>query len=155
MFEWKITPDTLVTLAGFLLVAWQMRDGNRQRKIESQIQLQAVNRELLTLGFSNPELFKVLEDAEDVDPKIETYYLQLWLNQFCLFDALSRSGGFKRDVRDSLEIDFRDMMQMNNMRRLWKKCGKFYPASFQESVNDILNEAGHKTPKPAMKRLRS
>ena len=143
MLELKVTLDNLLTFVGLLFVAWQMRDGNRQRKLESQIRLQDVNRELVSLGFSKPELFEVLKDGKNVDPNAELYYLQLWLNQFCLFDALSRNGGFKRDVRESLDVDFRDMMGMENMRRHWKKFGKFYPASFQRSVNDILDEAGH------------
>jgi hypothetical protein len=144
MFELKVTLDNLLTFAGLLFVAWQMRDANKQSKLESQIRLQDVNRELVSLGFSRPELFEVLKDGKNVDPNAELYYLQLWLNQFCLFDALSKSGNLKPDVRESLEVDFRDMMGMENMRRHWKKFGKFYPASFQELVNDILNEAGYK-----------
>jgi hypothetical protein len=133
----------LISLWGFLVVIIQLRDSNRQTKLNSQIRLLDVNRELISLGFSKPELFKVLNDGKNVDPDIETFYLQLWLNQFCIFEALSKSAGFERDVRDSLEVDFRDMMGMENMRRHWRKFGKFYPASFQEVVNQILNEAGY------------
>ena len=92
MFELKVTLDNLLTFAGLLFVAWQMRDANKQSKLESQIRLQDVNRELVSLGFSRPELFEVLKDGKNVDPNAELYYLQLWLNQFCMFDALSRSA---------------------------------------------------------------
>ena len=143
MFELKVTLDNLLTFVGLIFVAWQIREATKQSKLESQIRLQDVNRELISLGFSKPELFEVLKDGKNVDPNAELYYLQLWLNQFCMFDALSKSGNLKPDVRESLEIDFRDMMGMENMRRYWKKFGKFYPASFQELVNNILNEAGY------------
>jgi hypothetical protein len=143
MFELKVTLDNLLTFVGLIFVAWQIREATKQSKLESQIRLQDVNRELISLGFSKPELFEVLKDGKNVDPNAELYYLQLWLNQFCMFDALSKSGNLKPDVRESLEIDFRDMMGMENMRRHWKKFGKFYPASFQELVNNILNEAGY------------
>jgi hypothetical protein len=143
MFELKVTLDNLLLFVSVLIVAWQVREATKQSKLDSQIRLQDVNRELISLGFSKPELFEVLKDGKNVDPTAELYYLQLWLNQFCMFDALSKSGNLKADVRESLEIDFRDMMGMENVRRHWKKFGKFYPASFQELVHDILNEAGH------------
>ena len=143
MFEFKVTLDNLLLFVSVLIVAWQMREATKQSKLDSQIRLQDVNRELISLGFSRPELFEVLKDGKNVDPNAELYYLQLWLNQFCMFDALSRSDNLKPDVRESLEIDFRDMMGMENMRRHWRKFGKFYPASFQTLVNNILNEAGH------------
>ena len=143
MFELKVTLDNLLLFVSVLIVAWQMREATKQSKLDSQIRLQDVNRELISLGFAKPELFEVLKDGKNVDPTAELYYLQLWLNQFCMFDALSQSGNLKPDVRESLEIDFRDMMGMENMRRHWKKFGKFYPASFQDLVNDILNEAGY------------
>lgn len=141
--QWLSATLDVISLLGFVVVIIQLRDSNRQTKLKSQIRLQDVNRELISLGFSKPELFKVLKDAKNVDADVEMFYLQLWLNQFCIFDALSRGAGFEKDVRDSLEVDFRDMMGMENMRRHWNKFGKFYPASFQETVNQILNEAGH------------
>ena len=153
MFELKVTPDTILTFAGLVLnfaglifVAVQMRDGNRQRKMDSHIRLYDINRELLSLGFSKPELFEILKnDGHKVDPTLMRRYLQLWLNQLCLVDAFKRSGVFEKDVGESFDTDLRDMMLLPNMRHHWKKFGKYYPASFQETVNAILSEAGHGT----------
>jgi hypothetical protein len=64
----------------------------------------------------------------------------------CLVDSFKRSGVFQKDVQDSFEADLHDMMTMKNLRRHWRKVEKFYPASFQESINDILHKAGHKSP---------
>ena len=143
MFEFKVTLDNLLLFVSVLIVAWQVRDATKQRKLESQIRLYDINRDLISLGFSKPELFKILKDETGVDATVQRRYLQMWLNQLCLVDAFKRSGGFTKDVEESFETDIRDMMLLENMRHHWQTYGKYYPASFQESVNDILHEAGH------------
>jgi len=57
-----------ISFFGLLLVVIQLRDSNEQRKLESQIRLYDITRELISLGFSNPQLFEVLKDSENVDP---------------------------------------------------------------------------------------
>ena len=143
MFELKVTLDNLLTFAGLLFVAWQMRETNKQSKLESQIRLYDINRDLISLGFSKPELFKILQDEKGVDATLQRRYLQVWLNQLCLVDTFKRSGEFTKDVGESFDTDLRDMMLLENMRHHWQAYGKYYPASFQESINDILHEAGH------------
>lgn len=128
---------------GFLVVAFQLRDNTAQRKLESQIRLYDINRELISLGFSHPQLFEVLKDAEGVDATVERRYLQLWLNQLSLIHAFKGRGVFGTEYQKSCEADLRDMMSMSNMQRQWRGHGEYYPASFQKSVNDILRETGN------------
>lgn len=142
MFEFKVTLDNLLTFAGLLFVAWQMRDANKQNKLESQIQLQGINRELIAMGFSKPELFEIMHGAKEVDATLERRYLQLWLNQLSLFHSLKVEGVLQKDYEESCERDLRDMLELPNMRRHWQKYGKYYPTSFQKSVNDIIDEVG-------------
>jgi hypothetical protein len=131
-----------ISFFGLLLVVIQLRDSNEQRKIESQICLYDINRELISLGFSNPQLFEILKDAKNVDPAFEQRYLQMWLNQLSLVHSFKKNGIFQKDVEESFDTDLRDIVTMSNMRRHWRKFGKYYPASFQKSVNDILDKAG-------------
>jgi len=142
-WEWKITLDNLIAFAGLLFIGYQMRDGNKQQKMGSHIRLYAINRELIALGFSNPELFEILTDGKEINSTLARRYLQLWLNQLCLVDAFRRSGAFEKEVAESFETDLRDMLLLRNMRRHWNEFGKYYPASFQETVNAILHEAGY------------
>ena len=140
--QWVAVFSASVSFVGLLMVAMQLRDGNRQRQLESQIQLYDINRELISMGFSNPRLFRVLEDAEGVDPVLERRYLQLWLNQLALIQSFQASGGLRKDVGSSFDADLRDMMMMSNMRRQWQRFGKYYPASFRVYVDTIITEAG-------------
>jgi hypothetical protein len=144
MFELKVTLDNLLLFVSVLIVAWQMRDATKQSKLESQIRLYDINRELISMGFTKPELFEVLKDENKADPTLERWYLQLWLNQLSLFHSLKSAGVLERDYQESVEHDLRDMFGMPNMRRHWQEFGRFYPASFRNTVNDILHEAGHK-----------
>ena len=62
-------------LFGLLAVGWQLRDENRQEKIESQIRLQDMKRELISPGIDDPELFEVLKDSGKADPTLTRRYL--------------------------------------------------------------------------------
>ena len=130
-----------ISFVGLLFVAVQMRAANRQRKLESQIRLYDINRELISMGFDKPELFDVLVDKHEVNPVTERRYLQLWLNQLALVNSFKLQGAFQPDVQESFETDFRDIMTMSNMHRHWRKYGKYYPASFQQMVNDTLKKS--------------
>ncbi len=145
MFELKVTLDNLLTFAGLVFVALQIRDATKQSKLGSQIQIQGINRELIAMGFSKPELFEIMDGkgTKKVNSMLERRYLQLWLNLLSLFHSLKEAGVLQKDYRESCERDLRDMFALPNMRRHWQEYGKYYPTSFQKSVNDILHEAGY------------
>jgi hypothetical protein len=127
-----------VSFIGLVFVGLQLRDATRQRTSDSLVEILDVNRELITLGFSHPQLFGILDDAKNADPIWEQYYLQLWLNQFSLIHSYLKESVLKGERRENLQRDLSDFMMMANMRRHWQKFGKFYPASFQEYVNEML-----------------
>jgi hypothetical protein len=146
--QWLSASLDVISFLGFVVVIFQLRDSNRQTKLESQIRVHDITRELISLGFSNPQLFQVLKNAKEVDRTVEERYLQLWLNQLSLIHSFRESGAFEKDVQESFEIDLRDIVKMPNMRRHWRAVQKYYPASFRKSVNDILHEAGHERDEP-------
>jgi hypothetical protein len=123
---------------GLLLVVIQIRHSVRQRSLESLYQVYDINRELLSLGFSHPDLFKVLLDEGNVDPQWERRYLQLWLNQLSLIHTFLRHGGFDEEFQECLKREISDFMGLRNMRCHWETRGPFYPASFQKLVDGII-----------------
>jgi hypothetical protein len=138
--HWVEIFSALVAFVGLLLVMVQIRDSTRQRRLESLNQVYDINRQLLSLGFSHPQLFDILTDAKNADPTWERRYLQLWLNQFSMIHSYLKHGGFDAEFQDSLERDIADFMTMQNMQRHWSRYGGFYPPSFQKMVNDILGQ---------------
>src|SRR5882672_9526585 len=139
--------SALISFAGLVFVALQLRDGNKQQELASLVEIYDINRELLTLGFSQPKLFEILADAPQTDATLERRYLQLWLNQFAIIHSYMEEAVFKRELKDSLTREVAEFFTMENMQRHWRHHGAFYPVSFQEFVSEVLKK--NEPPKPA------
>ena len=129
-----------ISFAGFLVVIYQLRRNSIQRELDSVVKIGDTNRQLLTLGFSFPAVFKILDDAEGVDPALEKIYLQMWVNSFLLVHSYMRESVFKRELKDALTRDVSEFLQSENMQRHWRKYGTAYPDSFQKFVNEIMEK---------------
>jgi hypothetical protein len=129
-----------VTFAGLLLVAVQMHRATRQREMDSLVKLYDVNRELLSLGFSQPELFKILNDAPDADPELQRRYLQMWLNHLSLLHFFLNRSVFRRELKDSETKALAEFLMHNNMRQHWLENRDIYPKSFQKRVDKLLQK---------------
>lgn len=138
--HWVAIIAAAISAAGLLLVAIQMRAATKQRELESLVEILSVNRELISLAFSHPRLLRILQDANDVDAVSEQYYLQLWLNHFALTYFYIKRAVLSAELEENLRYDVADFMAMQNMRRQWHRCGKIYPKSFQQYVNDLLSK---------------
>ena len=128
----------LISLTSLALVLFQLREQLAQRRLESEIRIYDVNRELIALGFARPELFDILRDAPDVDPETERRYLQLWINQLSLIHSTHRRGGLSRELESALVRSARDFMTLANMRRHWRLQRPFHPAPFREFVDEVV-----------------
>lgn len=136
-----------ISLIGLLIVAWQLREGRRQRESESLVEIFDINRELVSLGFSHPQLFDILE-GKSADPVSERRYLQLWLNQLSLIHRYLKHAVFEPELQAWLEVEVTDFMMRPNVQGHWQTHGAFYPASFQAMVNRILKSAEPSTDAP-------
>jgi hypothetical protein len=151
--HWVAVFSASISFAGLLLVVLQLRDNNRQRQSESLVEILDINRELLSLGFSHPQLFAILEDAKNADPVWERRYLQLWLNNFSLVHSYLTHSMLEGELRENLERDVADFMTMENIRKHWQRYGKFYPTSFRKYVDEILKK--HEPSPPATAHVKS
>ncbi len=125
-----------VSFVGLLLVVVQLRDSTDQRRLESILQIYGVNREIITLGFANPELFQILH-GQEADPLVERHYLQLWFNHFALIHNFKDRKFFPVDLRESLERDIRYFMEEDNAQRHWQQNRTYYPAAFQSYIDHL------------------
>lgn len=132
--------SAFISFAGLLLVALQLRDSTKQRESESLVELYDINRQLLSLGFSHPSLFQILEDTKTADSLWEKRYLQLWFNQLSLTYTYMLRSVIQPELKESLERNVADFMLMQNAQTHWRRYGTFYPASFQNYVSQILKK---------------
>lgn len=138
--HWLPYFTALISAVGLLAVFVQLRRGTKQREAQSLVQVFDINRQLITLGFSQPDLFDVLDDATGVDPAREEHYLQLWLNQMWVIHFFLEQSFFPRGVREASFAALEDLAAMGNFRRFWARKRKFYPASFRKMVDDFTKE---------------
>jgi hypothetical protein len=138
-----------VSFVALIFVGVQIRAATRQRTSDSLVKILDVNRELITLGFSHPELFEILTGDKNPNPVKTQRYLQLWLNQFSLVFSYLQHSVLRGEAKDNLERDLSEFMTMPNMRKHWQKFGRLYPASFQSYINEILKKDEPPGGKPA------
>jgi hypothetical protein len=137
-----------ISFSAMLLVVLQLRDATDQRRVESLLEIYGINRTIISFGFTNPELFRILH-GEKGDPLVEQHYLQLWFNQFALIHSFYQRKFFPRELCESLERDINEFMALPNVRRHWENKRRFYPLSFQAYVDRILAaEAGAPVERP-------
>lgn len=84
-----------VSCVGLVFVGLQLRDGTRQQRSQSLVEIYGMNRELISLGFTHPQLFDVLA-GKNTDPGLERRYLQLWFNQYSLVNTYVNMSVFWR-----------------------------------------------------------
>jgi len=136
-FDYLPAVAFVLSFISISLVLVQLNDQMKQRKIDADIRISDINRQLITLGFAYPALFGVLQ-GETSDPVAERRYLQLWFNQFDLIYTYKVRGLFSNEVRESLEHDIRDFLKPQNVQRHWREFRQYYPVSFQHFVNSLL-----------------
>jgi hypothetical protein len=137
-FDYFAAVSLVFSFVSIFLVIFQLHNHTEQRKIESLIQISDINRQLVTLAFSKPELFDVLHGGKNTDPIHERHFLQLWFNEFALIHALVCRGLFSTELREGLERDMRDFLAQENMQRHWRLCRNFYSLSFQKFVDALI-----------------
>jgi hypothetical protein len=123
-----------------LFIGLQLRAVRKQQKSDSLVKILDTTRELITLGFSHRELFKILADEKQADPLFTQQYLQLWLNHFSLIHYYLEESMLGNEARANLERDMSEFVAMTNMRAHWQRLGKIYPHSFQTYMNGILKK---------------
>ena len=129
-----------VSSVALLFLGLQLRDATRQRTSDSLVKILDTNRELITLGFSHPQLFEILTGDKDINHVFTQRYLQLWLNQFSLVFFYLQNSVLPGEAKENLERDLSEFMNMPNMCKHWQKFGRLYPVSFQAYINGIFKK---------------
>ena len=141
-----IKPEVLVSYCALivsgcslLLVGIQVKLLRNQLRLDALIRLKDINRELLVLGFTHPELFEVL-NGNAIDPEKEKRYLQLWLNQIDVIWHGLKSNLFTKDYEAGLRRDISDMFQLESMRKHWNIASVYYSRGFVKYINRIIDD---------------
>ncbi len=121
----------------------------RQLRLDSLIKISDCNRQLVSLGFAKPELWKALNESTDLlDGKTaedRRRYLQLWFNHMHVIWKAHRLGLLDRDEWNACRVDLIDSLRIRYLRTHWSEVKEYYPKAFQCFVDDRIKE-GDETP---------
>ena len=128
-----------VSFISVLLVSIQVKYLRRQLEFDSRLKLTEINRQILTLGFSDPDLFKILNGVP-VDQEKEKRYCQLWVNQMDISWHAQKVGMYDKDFFSGLERDIADTFQLDTMLRHWKIARMYYSEGFRQYIDRIIEK---------------
>lgn len=148
-FDLVAAISALISFVSLFLVVFQLHQNTEQRRLESILAIYDINQRLIALGFEKPELFKVLQDAPDVDALWERHYLQLWLNQIAVIHFIESRGLVPAELRKGFHADIADFLAMGNLQRHWVRNQQFYPDSLRKFVEaQVASESAKKNEPP-------
>lgn len=128
-----------IALISALFVFFQLRVGKKQVSLEHFSKIIAVNRELLTLGFQDPELFRVIDGKKIEDEVKLRKYLQLWVNQTDLIFKAKKAKVLDKETIKALDSDVAELFALQEMRKHWNEVGQYYSKDMQAYINRLIN----------------
>ena len=124
-----------VSLFVMFLVARQVSLLNRQLRLDSLIKISEGNREIISIGFEKPELWKVLYDSSEIhDSKSaeeRKRYLQLWFNHIHIIWKAHDLKLLDRHEWNACQADIADFLRIRSLRTHWSEVRNCYPEPFQ------------------------
>jgi len=138
--EYIAVISTVISLTSLAVVVIELRHNRGQSKTSALIQIYDINRQLLSLGFSNPELFKIIGSGSESEEEYGRRYLQLWLNQMALIHHLNQRGLFTEPQWNSLRADIDYFLTIPKMREHWKAYRRYYPGDFQIFLDQTVKQ---------------
>jgi hypothetical protein len=128
-----------LTVVTTFAVFIQLRYFVRQMRMDAFIRIQEINRELVTVGLTDSEILGFLESGQPVDDPRAKRYAQLWLNQMNLVFRANREGQLHPEFWTGMRADLEEFVRIPLIRHHWKRVRKFYPETFQEFVDSVLD----------------
>lgn len=131
----------VAALAGIGLTLVQLHFFRRQLKLEALIQIMDSNREIVSLGFEHPAVWRALE-AEDGTVLAEEAlarrrYLQLWTNHMQVIWAAWRLGLVSGSEWQAYRLDLAEFLRSPVLQAHWASVARYYPREFQRLVGRL------------------
>ena len=128
-------------LAGITLTLVQLHLFRRQLKLEALIQIMDSNREIVSLGFEHPDLWRAL-DCQDravlaEEATTQRRYLQLWTNHMQVMWAAWRLGLVSGSEWQAYRLDLAEGLKSPALRAHWESVARYYPREFQRLVTRL------------------
>ena len=122
----------------------------RQLRLDSLIKISDGNREIISLGFEKPELWKILYDSTEIpdakNAEERKRYLQLWFNHMHVIWKAHELGLLDRHEWTACSIDIEDFLSIRSLRVHWQEVRSFYPEPFQKFMDNTIRRINAESP---------
>jgi hypothetical protein len=126
-----------VSIWTLLYTIRQVRLLRSQLGLDVDLRVAAVNRELLTMAFDDPELFNLFDDKPISNGNKERCYVQMWLNHVHTMWNIHKHG-LKPDAEwYSDQKDIALLFSLKAVRKHWENSKSFFPADFVQFVASL------------------
>jgi hypothetical protein len=131
----------LAALAGIGLTLVQLHFFRRQLQLEALIQIMDSNREIVSLGFEHPHVWRALSAEDGVvlaeEALARRRYLQLWTNHMQVIWAAWRLGLVSGSEWQAYRLDLAEFLRSPVLQAHWANVARYYPREFQRLVNRL------------------
>jgi len=108
-----------------------------QLKIDADLRVAAVSRELFTMAFQDPELFNLFEDKPLLNKQKERHYVQMWFNHVHTMWNVHEHGLISDAEWYSDMKDIALFFSINIVRKHWEESRGFFPANFVQFITSL------------------
>ncbi len=127
-----------IALASALFARSQVRLYSRQLKLGVIVEMIAMNRALVSLGFSDPDLFDALDGQRIASPARARRYMQLWLNQAAFMYQALRMETLDDTFWPAVQKDIELLVSNPNMQEHWRAVCQYYDPAFRSVVEEAI-----------------
>lgn len=132
----------LISVVVTLFTERQVSLLNRQLRLDSLIKISDSNREIISIGFERPELWKVFYDSSKNDNGHQTEeikrYLQLWFNHMHIIWKAWSLGLLDKHEWAACRTDMLEFLAVDSLRQHWTDSSRFYPQPFQSFIDSLI-----------------
>ena len=139
-----------VALAGIGLTLLQLLLLRRQLKLEALIQITDSTREIVSLGFTHPVVWSVLDGNSATllahEALAQRRYLQLWTNHMQVMWAAWQMGLVSGHQWAAYRLDMAEFFRIKALREHWTKVAHYYPPGFQRLMVELSTVSDRNEP---------
>lgn len=108
-----------------------------QLKVDADLRVAAVSRELFAMAFQDAELFNLFEDKPLLNKRKERHYVQMWFNHIQSMWNVHEHGLMSDAEWYSNMKDISVFFSLNIVKKYWEESKSFFPANFVQFITSL------------------
>lgn len=134
----------VISLSSAIFVFFRLKFARQQMKMDAWARIIQNNRDFLSMGFTDEDVWNVMDGKKIKSKTKETRIAQLLLNQAAVIFHSWDQGLLDKEHWSAAELDIHQTMQLPPLQERWKLAEFAYDARFKRFMNEILEKQPRK-----------